>query len=317
MTQLTHVRLVVDDTPYACWEWHFRERNIAFLRGIDPQYFSYVALANAPHLSDEHKHRAALAIRIAYSQALEVLFALLGTLVQAPNCAFGWMLAYEARELRSLVSKIARGEPVHTRLKCRVTWPELARLVHSSVDLNAAERTEMEAGFAKAWSRFAADFLSDSMTDEYTSAKHGMRARLGGFTLQVGIEDVPGQPARPEAMKTVGASVFGTSFYAMEKLGPSWTNFRAREHSCNWVPENLINGLYLLSTSINNVVSKLRILDGDSDDCTFTLPANQGLFNAPWRLSSGVTHCNLDSTLEAKDIRPCSKEEVLGSYNAI
>src|SRR5262249_14056086 len=96
------VPFVIDETPYVCWDWELKEKNLEFLRGIDSRYFQYVVESNIEHLEGEDKHRAALSIRLAYSHAIETLFALLGALVQAPTCPLGWLLSYR-KELPEIV----------------------------------------------------------------------------------------------------------------------------------------------------------------------------------------------------------------------
>jgi len=98
---LEPVKFVVYDTPHACWDLELRRKNLEFLEGIDAEYFRYVAEMNVTHLESDNKHRAALALRLAYSQGLETLFALLGARIQAPHCVIGWMLAYENKELQT------------------------------------------------------------------------------------------------------------------------------------------------------------------------------------------------------------------------
>jgi hypothetical protein len=121
---MTGIPFVVDETPYICWDPDLQRKNLEFLRGIDSKYFQYVVESNIEHLEGDDKHRAALAIRLAYSQALETLFALLGALVQAPTCPLGWMLA-------SVVTKISKGEAILSRHAPAITWQTLSCNVHS------------------------------------------------------------------------------------------------------------------------------------------------------------------------------------------
>lgn len=313
--RLEFVRFVVDETPYACWEWNLQERNLEFIKGIDPGYFEYVARSNAEHLDGDDKHEAALAVRVAYSQAQETLFALLGAMVQAPECVIGWLLAYRNAELESLVRKLSGHQTVLTRLNVAPTWENLARIVHDCLGCDAEKKEWIAKGYARAWGRFAHEFLNEKASSEYNSIKHGLRARLGGFTLSAGIEDVPGQLARPEVMQSLGGCLYGTSYYTIEKLGEGRTNFRARQNSRNWVPDNLLNGLFLLSWSIGNVTSFLRILNGTPPgECRFQNPNTPEAFNEPWKLSPGVTDCSFDSVLEGSQVTLRSKGEILDSY---
>jgi hypothetical protein len=203
--RLEFVRFVVDERPYACWEWNLRERNLEFLRGIDPSYYTYVAEANSEHLEDEeHGRQAALAIRVAYSQALETLFALLGAMVQAPECVFGWLLAYRNVELESFIRKLSQRQAVRNRLNIEPTWESLSAAVHQFCNYDADKKDWIAKGYARAWARFAGEFLNERASAEYNSIKHGLRARLGGFQLSFGIEKVYRQAVPPEEMKPLG-----------------------------------------------------------------------------------------------------------------
>jgi len=61
-------------------------------------------------LEGDQKQYAAATLRIAYSQGLETLFALLCAVVQAPDCVIGWFLKYRNSELFELVRKIREGQ---------------------------------------------------------------------------------------------------------------------------------------------------------------------------------------------------------------
>jgi hypothetical protein len=55
-----------------------QKKNLEFLEDIDADYFSYVAELNAARIEDaDDKHRAALSLRLAYSQGLGLLAFLL------------------------------------------------------------------------------------------------------------------------------------------------------------------------------------------------------------------------------------------------
>ena len=64
--ELTAQIFAVGDEPHCVWDWDLSEKNMQFLRGLDPSYFDYVARANAPNLSAEdpvERRRAAIAPR--------------------------------------------------------------------------------------------------------------------------------------------------------------------------------------------------------------------------------------------------------------
>lgn len=311
------ITFLVDETPYACWDWHLHRKNLDFIEGIDAEYFRYVAESNIEHLKGDDKHRAALALRLAYSQGLEALLALLCALVQSPQCVVGWMIAYKNNELRTLVQKIGRQEKIHSRLKgSPVTWDLLSKYVHSHLGYEEQKLAWIERGFGQLWNRFANDYLSEGISHEYNGVKHGLRTKPGGFFLAIGKEDKLGVPAPPERMQTIGGSDFGTSFFTREPIiASNRMNFRPRKQSRNWNPENLANGLILLSMSINNVVSFLRIFNGvPPDKCKFTTPTEEEVFEEPWNRCVGIDCANFDTIVESGHITPFTKDEIIRSY---
>lgn len=310
-------KFVVDETPYAFWDLELQKKNLEFIEGIDAEYFRYVAESSVPYLKGDDKQRAALALRLSYSQGLEALLALLCSLVQSAECVIGWMTSYKNSELKDLVRKISRHEDVYSRLKGKpVTWALLAQCVHSNLNFDECKLSWIQKGFGKLWEGFAADFLEEGISDEYNGIKHGLRTRPGGFYLALGREDTPGVPAPQERMQTVGGSEFGTFFFTRETIIPrNYINFRPKGHFRNWNPENLAEGLRLLSVSINNVVSCLRVLNGvKRDKCRFITPATEEAFQEPWKHSVGVDSVDVDITLEPSNITPLTKEDILKTY---
>jgi len=314
--KLEYAQFVVDKTPYACWEWDIRKRNLDFLKGIDPSYFTYVADANTPHLDDEKAQQAALSIRVAYSQALETLFALLGAMVQAPQCVIGWLLAYRNVELESLVRKLSSGEPVLHRMPIPPSWSSLSLVVHECLPYDEAKKDWIVQGFADAWERFAEEFVDERISAEYNSIKHGLRARPGGFNLKVHIHDVTPQGPLPTRTQDLGGSLYGTSYYMRESLERGRMNFRARHTSRNWNPTNLVNGIYMLAMSIENVLGRLLSLNGEPPGShLFKSPTTPDAFNAPWKESHGPHHFTQNAILRPDQIGPRSKQEILDSYS--
>jgi len=318
---LEAVKFAVDETPYACWDLELQKKNLEFLQGIDFEYFEYIAKINIANIENEDKHKAATALRIAFSQGLETLFSLLCSAFQAPHCSIGWLLTYKNYQLIHLVKKISNKEPCYNLLKVSpITWNELSTFVHSNLIGYEEEKvTWIQNGFGKIWSRFAHQFIDENFALEYNGIKHGLRAILGGFNLSIGAEEIQGVPAPPEKMQSLGGSTFGSTYFVKEYPIPNdKINFRPRYHSRNWSPQNLANGLFLISMSINNVTNWLRIINGDSSKSfTFAHPISQEEFDLPWNKSVGVTHASFDLTVEAGDIKPFSREDIIQLYENI
>lgn len=311
------VKFVVYVTPFTCWDWDLKEKNLEFLDGIDAGYFSYVANLYSDHIGGDDKHRAAVSLRLVYSQGLETLFALLCSAVQAPHCAVGWVLNYKNADLLNLVRNISNKETIYSRFKeTPVTWELLARHIHGGLCYEEDKRMWIQKGFGRLWAWFAMEFVDENRTLEYNCIKHGLRVRPGGFDLAVGHEDTPGVPAPPEKMMSLGGSDFGSSYFAKEYILPrDKCNFRPRRHSRNWSLHNLANGLVLISMSINNIVSWLRGVNGvPMRKCRFENPLSQDLFEEPWKESVGTDHISMDRVIVPEHVAPFSREDILHSY---
>jgi hypothetical protein len=316
VSQLPHVRFAVDETLYCFWDLDVHARNLEFIEKIDPKYFEHVANLHRDFLATDEKQYAAAALRIAYSHGLETLMAFLCALVQAPDCVIGWFLKYQNRELYNLVRKINDGAIIYSKLKKhRVTWEVISELVFLNFKTGDEAKDErIQSNFARLWQHFAYDFLDEKSNDEYNSIKHGMRARMGGFYLAMGLEEVPGIPAPLERMETMANSEFGSSFFVAERLHDN-RNFLVHHQSLNWHPENLDDALHLISASIHNAVACLRVLHGvPLKTVPFCWFETDETYDLPWSRSSSVTSFAMNSQVTETAITPLSKEDILAVY---
>ena len=280
------VSFVVHETEHVIVDHAVTERNIEFLKGIDPGYFRNVAEVYSPLFGSddkEQRQRAATAVRLAYSVALETFSSLIAAAVQAPHFALGWMLRYRNADLEKVIRKLHSGEPVQSAFPQNFSWLTLVETVHQIPfdDEAVGQEDQIKLGFAKAWKRFSAEFIDQTINDEYNNLKHGFRARQGGFTLSVALPEATGVAPPAEAWTPPSGSSFGSTFFTLVKLEER-RNWGLRRCSRNWVPDNMISGLVLLSISINNLVWFLRFQGGDSTPQELQRPTDLALFSAPW-----------------------------------
>lgn len=312
------VKFAINNRAFACWDWDLRKKNVEFLKGIDPEYFAYVAEVNTKFLEGEEKHRAALSLRLAYSHGLETLFALLCSTVQAPDCVVGWILNYRPSDLRIILEQISLKEDLYTRFRTSpVTWEILSQNINRFPQYDEEKREWIQKGFADLWRFYASEFRDDSFSQEYNRIKHGLRAKAGGFHLAVGLEDIPGVPASPEKMVSLGGSDFGSSYFVKEIIDSgNKMNFRPRRHHRNWSPECLSHGLVMISMSINNILSFLSILNGTPpNECKFYNPTSKEAFEEHLKHLVGINNCSFDPIVRERDISSFSKEDILKSYS--
>ena len=317
ITALPHVRFAVNETPYCFWDLDVHGKNLEFINKIDPKYFQHVANLHGELLEGDEKQYAAAALRIAYSHGLETLFAFLCAVVQAPDCVIGWFLKYQNRDLYDLVRKINEQRFIYSKIvEHRITWRVIADVIFMNFKTGDEGKDEnLRKNFARLWRRFATDFLDQKSDVEYNSIKHGFRAKMGGFSLAIGAEDIPGVPAPPERMRTMANSVFGSSFYIPERLHNS-RNFGVSHQSLNWDPENLFHALHLISMSIHNAVASLRILHGvPLNQVPFMFSDKDETYDLPWLRYSGLTSMAWNAQITEQAIKPMSKEDILAVYS--
>jgi hypothetical protein len=311
------VPFVIDETPYCLWDWELKRLEHEFLSGVDPEYFEYMAKTHAAGLDGDQPQRAALALRMTYSHAQETLMSLLCAIVQAPACVIGWLHKYKNAELESVVRKLHQHQPVLAKIDGEVSWQGLSNMVHRYVSCPDKEKeSKIKESFGTFWSRTADDFLDHGGRREYNSIKHGLRARSGGFHLLAGIEMTPGVAGPPEQLKTVGGGEFGTTYYGVESVeGVEKCNVRAQSSSRNWLPDLLAGRTYLMSLSMGNILSFLKVAKGeDPQKHQFKWPEDLSAFEECWRYSPGVTAASFNVDLTSVNIKPMTKLEILGRY---
>lgn len=307
----------VGDVPYAVWDWDIPQRNLEFVRGIEHEYFDYVATTHSQNLRGEQRHLAALSIRAAYFHGVETLLTLICAAIQAPRCVPAWIQRCSTPQLRKIIEPMSKGWCVLPNpLKINpISWDAIAEKIISLSDVEQEELAEVRSDFASLWARLASDWLAQISINEYNSIKHGLRVRPGGFSMAVGIEHEYGVEPPPEEMQFMGGSDFGTSFFHAEPVDnaadTSRTHFRLRRHHTNWNPESLCQALALISMSLGNVKGFLRIQNGDKPaDVRVWRAQHKEAYWEPWQRSPGVTSSSMDTIVAEEHIERLSKDEL-------
>lgn len=251
------------------------------LRAFDCDHFGYLARVHSAQLETEERQRAAVAIRLSVGMAGETLLALIGAMLQAPNCVFGWLHEYRVRPDLELVAKACLGRAqLATVWKSELTCEAISAAIHRAMNVkDQAKKDEITARFA----RFIRSTIHD-LTDrlEYNSIKHGLRIGPGGFSLAVGREETLG--VEPSEMQSLGGSDYGGSFLVLEPVSPAHKcDYFVRELSTNWDPTALLMRLRIASMAINNLVSYLRLLRGKDTDVKFRAPEDLADFDVAFR----------------------------------
>jgi len=307
----------VHDVPYCLWEVDLRQRNMQFLDGINTDYFDYLIDV---HIQASDKKNSSIALRTSLHHSIETLFSLIGGFFQAPDCIYAWIAKCSNNNLRDLIKKINESpKKWFNKLKLNsVSWEAIAKAVFQCYVPNTEKNKQTVTQFCHLWKRLANDFLDQDHIDEYNSIKHGFRIRSGGFALAVGLEHKEGVAPPPEEMKLLTNSEFGTSFFKIEQIGNGKDNrsVRSRAITLNWTIEKTILMTQLVSMSIKNVTSALKILNGiKPSECKFLRPVNDSDFEKPWHFSPSISSCTFDFMIPEDNIVSVTKKMIYEEFN--
>jgi hypothetical protein len=326
--RLQYRSFVVGDKPLCLWDADIQQKNMDFLESLDPGYFEYMVkvhqqtITEADNPTDKEAQFAAMALRTIYSQALETLFAIIFTTLQAPHCPPAWFNEYTNKQLHTLINQVNQKEPFLSVWGIDVpSWSSIVEILFLPLDLDDKEQeSAVKAGFAKAWEYFALDFLDNGHAQEYNSIKHGLRARPGGFEIKIGIPDEPGTAPPEDKMVFLSRSDFGSNYLVSERSGFPKHHLRLKGALRNWSIENIVSGIELAAVSIENVQSILTFINTQinrtstiSSPCSLKVP-DLSCFD---RRPDFVNMTSPEVRIPPEWIKPISKEEILADYNSM
>jgi hypothetical protein len=306
----------VNEEPYSVWDPALKSANLSFINSIDSKFFEYSARAHVDNLNGDDKQRAATAIRMTYHHGLETLFALICASLQAPDCVVGWIQKYRPVQLRNMVSSITKGDYnfLHKLNLDPLSWDTIAAEINRVSYPDQNRIVETKKLFGSLWKRFATELVDNYGVWEYNSIKHGFRASSGGFSIAMGIEPSYGVSPPPEQMQLLGSSEFGNSFYRTEPISSSTKSphLRLIHSSVAWNPQATLYALVLLTISIGNVVSFLKLLNGvEPSIVPFTRPIDSEDFEKPWIDPPSVPTLSINPGIEINAEAMISREELL------
>jgi len=293
-----HSVFAVGERPLCVWDAELEEHNRSFCAAMKPEWFINSIAHHLEGLDletiNEIEQDSALALRFAYHHALETFFALLFAAVQAPYAVPAWLALYDMKDLISLIQQMNyRGRILNAWGVARPSWDDLA-LMFNGTWRDKENGADTIDGFARSWQRLAYEFIDEDGRAEFNSVKHGFRARPGGFTLRVGVEESLGTAAPPEAMQTVGSSKHGSSIFTLEPLPKKASRRKAahyhmRRHSLNWTPLSTFGKLQILVVSMTNILAALQVRNGAAPGTVlFNRLVNAEDYWKPWSKSVGA-----------------------------
>lgn len=230
---------------------------------------------------------------------------LIAAAVQAPKCPQAYLGQCSNGALRSVLRKIDEGAllPQYNRHLKVLSWPGIGEEVLRCTGETGAEQQRLVGTFTNLWTDLASKQRNQIAIWEYNSLKHGFRVHPGGFTLK--IEANGPNPSNPLEL-TIGEK-FGTGFHVLTKPGDDTDANRSRlaeRHNVIWRVEDLAHLVHLISASLQNVVTYLRIYNGGPPPYVIARPKE----SAPAAPSATSTSISLAEAVPGA--RPTTKVEL-------
>lgn len=333
---MTSVPFCVVEKPYMVWGYDIRADNAHFLERVDADLYyrtahNIIAGAGAGELegaeaeleSDDDQDRKDVSSlsRLLWHHGMETLVMMLGALIQAPSAVHAYFLKCKTEDAAAIAGHLLREQrPKYNRLNdVPFTVVNLLNGIHLCAGW--ADRDVIVERFARAFRGMLYEYASEQHRWEYNSIKHGLRASHGRFALAVGIQEAPGIPAPPEAMRMVGFSQDASFFDVARPLKnatkqASKINFTTEKVSVSW--SLVLCELQLLSILLHNTVSALRIAAGAKPGTvTFNRIVEADPFwDAYFSPHAGnVPNASMAVEIDAKQVKVASEKDVFGSYS--
>lgn len=300
----------VADRVYCAWDVDHQARTLEFLDGVDTEYFASMARVLGERLDSDDDRAVSVALRVLYHQGIETLMSFLGAAAQGAWVVPAWIAKARTEDLQEVARRLGNGQALLTGVgPLPVSFDALSQQIHRYVWTDDAREPSTATQYARFWYLLAGEFLDEDVRAEYNALKHGTRVVPGGFTLAIGLEETYGVAPPPEQMRSLGGSAYGSTFYAIERVGATSWHVSTRRTSLNWLPDLLANRLVLLSMSINNIVGALRCeLGVDPALVRFQRPVDPDAFNEVWSRSPGTKKVNLDHIVRISPEDELSRE---------
>jgi hypothetical protein len=297
----------INESPKAFWDWELKKRNLEFLKSINPDYYNFIVESSFKNASNGNEHNNAILIRQTYSQSLELLFSLLCSVVQAPNCTIGWMLCYTNSQLNDTIKKINDKDKIKSNLKINnISWDSISNLIFKYVDTEKEKQKLIISKFSSFWEQLARTYLNEKFNNEYNIIKHGIRFTPGGFDFKFNLgKDVEGK----SNSVTFQGSKFGTTYFLKESI--QRYNYKLISQSRNWDPNIISKHIQLITLSIKNIVAWLiAINEKKVEGLVYSLPGTENDFDKFTIKYDGVFDMSLKLEIKDEDINPYSKEQI-------
>ena len=303
----------VNEEPYCIWDIDLKKRNNEFLEGIDIEYFDYLVKV---YLESSDDKRKSIAIRTEYHHAMETLYSLLFAYLQSPDCVYAWIAKYLNKDICEIINKINQNNKnLFTRIKLKeLSWESIINAIFQNSSIEKEKKNRIIQLYAKFLHRLSIEYLDENRILEYNSIKHGFRIKSGGFALKIGKEHKYGVSPPENEMNLLGQSKYGSSFYKLESIGNKKRNrsTQTKHIFLNWKIEQIYLLIQLISMTISNVTSSLKIFNGyNPTKLKFCWPKDLKDFEKPWQFTPRVTNFHFNYNIKPSEVKIFTRKDLL------
>jgi len=337
---MSSVPFCVVEKPYMVWGPDVPGDNSQFLTRMDANLYYRVAhdIIGKPDPeggedtatdesdgeTDQERKDVSTLSRLLWHHGMETLVMMLGAYVQAPGAAHAYFLKCKTEDAIELGGHLLREEcPKYHRLSgAPFSLTSLLNGIHLCTGW--PDRDAMIEHFKTALRNMLRDYVDENHRGEYNSIKHGLRAMHGHFGLAVGIEEIPGVAAPPDAMQMIGSSQDSSFFDVAKPLEnatkqQSKINFLTGRTAVTWSLERVIMELQILSLLLHNTVSALRIVGGENAGTVKFNKIASSESSAFWEFystlrNSPVPSASFAPVIDARQIPLATEKMVFDSY---
>lgn len=309
----------IDQKPICIWDFNVEKNNLDFLNEFDSEYFLYQTELFEKELDGENNLKAALSIRNIFHHSLETLFSLFCAAIQSPYCIYAWLSLSRTNDLRNVVQKISNNDKTlsHYLEAETISWQKIAETIYflnNDLMMKEIDKSKLINDITRIWEALAVLFLNEYSIDEYNAIKHGLRAKAGGYSLNIGPTGTLNNPERHDEWISMGSSKYGSSFYILEKVNSSQMkknpNYKSKKRFLNWNPEFIIDAIKLITCSISNIISYLKIVHSKDPSEIKYLIAEPEVIKQFWKFYK--TRSNMSFEINTPDeLITCIPEEVI------
>lgn len=262
----------INDRVVGWWAEDHLDENLRFLRNFEVDFFSQIAKQLSTPDDGKMASASAMHVRLLRDQSFETMFALLLSLLQAPQGTVLWLYRYRTEDLVGDIKRLRTGHRFLTQYGYVET--SLAQLVvdlHRLVQFDDADVQQRSEDFFSRFLERASEEFTDLVNRRESNAiKHGLRMRgTGQIKVRFG------------EFELTGSDTGGAHITFRSPQGHA-SHFSSIFHLVSWSTASMINQIEAAEGLIDNIIRALKGANGEDEVVGWFVPTNESAFDDCW-----------------------------------